>query len=430
MIKRLKKLFNPHKPSAERIEEDPLFMQMEKNAIEYYGNQTFWRELHEVSRELTPNCISVEPFNEEMAYSIASGRPTNKEFLRNEKTVVIRLKNKETALQAADLLNNLFNSTGTHFVAEIPEGSDTPQIRSNIDKQHASHLSVISKFFFDREITNPDERKVIHDECKKIVAEYVKNTKHEQVWKARTGVLPFASLAGLPGNLRPLDPPPFDPEKKLHELKGNGRKNSVLFKDVVFFVDIDKNGDIWCLKYDPFRHAYSEAQGGVGVVQWLQEVGGGAVWSEEKISPAVKALRTTGLIIGIKEAVEGIGELLIGSREGLQHLPNIIILGTVSGITFGVDIARQSYKNLREITKVRERIKWLHEHEHDRETTPVPPEAKAEPAKVEEPVDPAIAYGYTRGHAGDDDENQKKGFVNKIIKGNGHPSVIPRSATR
>ena len=421
-------LRNPFKRNKrpEFTPDDILFLRMEGNAKEFYKDKTFWHELHKVCNELTPGCIFVEKFAGAMAHDLSSGRRTDTAFHPGEKTLVIELKNKETAIEAADLLQELFKSTGTRFFAEIPDGSNTPQIRSNIDHQQQTKLGVISKFFHNREITDHELRKEIHKDCQRIIDAYTKGTEFEGEWKARTGVLPFVSLMGLHGILRPKERKPINKtriEARINKPHPHG--DPAMLKEVVTFVEMDRNGDIYTLMYDPIRYAYREAQGGMNEGQFSQELFGGAVIGTEETSPAVKALRATWLALGIKEtalAAAGIAALVMGTRESLEAIPGVAIVGTISGIVFGIDWAVKSWKKTREDKETRKRLKFQREFEIELAKQLAAEQSKIKPLtfELEAPPDPNIQYGYTHGYYGDDERAPTQhcdelNFIKRII---------------
>ena len=387
-----------------------LFLLLEANAERYHGDQTFWSELHVVCRELTAGCISVEQFSNKPATDILTGKSTSKAFHPDEKTIVIKLQNKDTALHAVQLLSELFKSTGTHFIAEIPEGSNTPQIRSNIDKNQAGKLSVISKFYFDREITDPDERRQIHEDSQKIIDAYTKGTDAEGWWKSREGVLPFVSLMGLHGNLRPKErhkPSRYRKEQEFNTPHPHGDPR--LFKEVVVHVEMNNDGSIYGVLYDPVRDAYTQAQGGVDFKHFIFELLGGDLQSE-KTSIAVKALRTTGLILGTKALLEGD--------------PNVLIIGGVAGLCFGVDLIRKRRNIGHKLAKLQEQLEKQHAREKTIETKVDAPAPELPSTKKAEEVPDYIHEAYTHGHYNEsalpaESEGNVTQYLKRIIENGG-----------
>lgn len=334
--------------TLDHVKKDQLFLTMEPNADFYHDGITFWRELHEVCKELTPGCITVEKFKGEHGKDLRAGQDTSRAFHPDEQTVVIRLKNKETVLQAVSLLKELFKSTGTRFIPEEPEGGGPPQIRTNIDKIQQDKLSVISQFYFDREVNDPEERARLQTECQTIVDNYVKGTPDEGHWKAREGVLPFVSLMGLHGLLRPKERHKLDSARKEKEMNAHHpHGDPKLFKDVVVHVQTDRNGQVYGMLYDPLKDAYTRAQGGVRFRNFVRELLGGDPLNHESAhSFGLAAARTGGLLFGTYEALHG--------------NPMVVIIGSVAGVCFGIDMARQSYRIKKRMQSIKDNLDKKH----------------------------------------------------------------------
>ena len=98
------------------------------------------------------------------------------------------------------------------------------------------------------------------------------------------------------------------------------------------------------------------------------------------------------------------------------------IVGTISGIVFGIDWAVKSWKKTREDKETRKRLKFQREFEIELAKQLAAEQSKIKPLtfELEAPPDPNIQYGYTHGYYGDDERAPTQhcdelNFIKRII---------------
>lgn len=257
-----------------------LYALLDKKFNTEYPNQTFWREFHEIDKELTPGCIRMENFAGNSNHA-----ESNVAFTPGAPTLVMQLKTENAVHNAVRVLKSFFRGTGVEFIPEIDvkDGQHVCQIRSNIDKPQWSKLAVFCKYRFAKEIPS-SEQETLRTECQQQVDNYLKGT--DVKWNATIGMPAFCSLMGLHGVLRPLEKHRPDARRKAIEMnKVRASGVPAIFRDIDIHVDINKDGIIeatnYKMGYDPNRAAIAACVEGGELLSIAKEAFGYNFFSKD-----------------------------------------------------------------------------------------------------------------------------------------------------